>query len=1120
MSFHDLLNKNSRGSFYNNNINNLKFSNQNPNGKINNMFEHFEKLSTSFEKNIEGFAIDDNNRIVVADPNYNSCEEDKSTSLVGNTTIRDLDDCNSAIRYLQGFVSNGVVVDLNKIPDNRTKNRDGDKNQIFDTNNNGEMPILNSNTNTCAVWTSNKENPYARQWRTGTGTYDSDALQMICLKNQDCVIDNNWSDWGECSKECGGGTQTRTKQVIKPQIGLGEACGETVQTRECNTNPCPIDCVVGAWGEWSNCTRDCGGGEQNRNRTIVVQPQYGGKECPPLVETRECNKNPCPVDCVMGPWSDWSSCSRECGGGKRTRTREILTESDNGGALCGETTQTEDCNMKPCDIDCVQSEWSNWSRCSKECDGGITTRTRKIITQPKNNGRQCGVPTEEESCNTQPCEVLPNKFPDPDPLCLPKEKPRRPPDFELVKTGRYSITPYRDNACLETVHSCSNGVSLFENDNYNNLKVGNKYTLNIGEYSSPYVNYNQKQYASSPACSPDEACWFGDFSSIRVPKGCKVELFDELNFKGNSWTAQAIDEDVEFPYSLDNEYNLTPQIGIKKGYVKSIKISDVDGEKKRVNLQNPGGTSCMGTKPEFGAALYPVTSRKECMDAFDQFKKQGLFKNIDISESDNYYSPNCSVYTDGEGNKKLLYNPNPQHLPSFAKHQTVCNVMRPLEESLVEEECLKCPECAPTCGPEYAFSIIGKDCRSSGYLPVKDEYDCMRGIEYLKKLGYVPDNKQAVESKISTPLCSRFTNEKDDIAEKWYKLPKNADKILSSHPNNEMVCRIPGTNSCMGEIYPEEEVYVPYGDPIEEDIITDETDQNRFNGPIGPPPRPGWIFIPVWGWRPPGWRAPSRRIRREIKKRIVDRINDSNNNDNNNNSNNNNNNNNNDNSNNNNNNNNILPNENGYFPNLPNLSSWNDFINSPTIIMGPRGPRGFPGKKGSKGQTGEPGPPGASYNDISNQNGNQQNNNNDNNSGNNNGFQEVIDNDPSRNGGPFENINNNINQDNRDSKIDDKDGIQAIDEYNNNNAKLNNFNEMNQNLERKYINSYNMQMIKNKKNNNGQIPRVVLSNKTINQINQYNNEKKKWLKENKHKIRRNSNNNLECTDCKIGCYKF
>lgn len=57
--------------------------------------------------------------------------------------------------------------------------------------------------------------------------------------------------------------------------------------------PRPRDCVVGSWSNWSGCSKTCGGGKQTRTRKVLYPPKFGGKQCPPLTNTRVCNTKPC-----------------------------------------------------------------------------------------------------------------------------------------------------------------------------------------------------------------------------------------------------------------------------------------------------------------------------------------------------------------------------------------------------------------------------------------------------------------------------------------------------------------------------------------------------------------------------------------------------------------------------------------------------------------------------------------------------------------------------------------------------------------------------------------------------------------------------------------------------------
>jgi uncharacterized protein YegL len=161
------------------------------------------------------------------------------------------------------------------------------------------------------------------------------------------------------------------------------------------------DCEVGDWIR-GPCNETCGEhGMQEMTRDVISSPGTNPK-CPSLKFMRACNRKPCPVDGVMGYWEAWSGCSRACGGGTRSRHRSIISEAKHGGLPVAETMQEQLCNTQACDQDCLLADWTPFTNCSKVCNRGHMSRTRKVIRPPLGDGT-CPDERSVDRLQTSPC---------------------------------------------------------------------------------------------------------------------------------------------------------------------------------------------------------------------------------------------------------------------------------------------------------------------------------------------------------------------------------------------------------------------------------------------------------------------------------------------------------------------------------------------------------------------------------------------------------------------------------------------------------------------------------------------------------------------------------------------
>ena len=215
----------------------------------------------------------------------------------------------------------------------------------------------------------------------------------------DCVM-GDWGEWSACSKNCGGGTQTRTRMAITQPNAGGKACGDLTESKPCNTEPCP-DCAF-TWAPFGQCvTKDPATGAGKKQSQLMVSSPSGpgGAICPdPDSNIQDC------VNCVFSPWNPTGeltaqTCNQTTG--KKTQSRTITVPASGGGSCTEPTTREEACG-----VDCQLNPWpTTWSTCDNKVNGvGKNTRTTTVLYQPKNGGKECTVASGVLS-GTQVCDA-------------------------------------------------------------------------------------------------------------------------------------------------------------------------------------------------------------------------------------------------------------------------------------------------------------------------------------------------------------------------------------------------------------------------------------------------------------------------------------------------------------------------------------------------------------------------------------------------------------------------------------------------------------------------------------------------------------------------------------------
>uniref|UniRef100_A0A7M5XD32 SUEL-type lectin domain-containing protein n=1 Tax=Clytia hemisphaerica TaxID=252671 RepID=A0A7M5XD32_9CNID len=231
---------------------------------------------------------------------------------------------------------------------------------------------------------------------------------------QDCPVDGKWGNWtsyGPCTKSCGGGFQIRSRACDNPpqKYGGKDCLGRATENRTCNSQNCPVNGRYGNWTSFRSCTKSCGGGSQSRSRSCNnPAPKYGGKACVgSATDSRACNTQNCPIDGKWGAYGAYSKCSKDCGGGSQSRSRSCNNPAPKyGGKACvGSATDSRACNTQNCPINGKWGSWSGYGSCNKKCGTGSQTRTRSCNNpSPKYNGASCsGSSQQSRNCNTHSC---------------------------------------------------------------------------------------------------------------------------------------------------------------------------------------------------------------------------------------------------------------------------------------------------------------------------------------------------------------------------------------------------------------------------------------------------------------------------------------------------------------------------------------------------------------------------------------------------------------------------------------------------------------------------------------------------------------------------------------------
>ncbi|KAK0098756.1 hypothetical protein PV326_004035 [Microctonus aethiopoides] len=244
--------------------------------------------------------------------------------------------------------------------------------------------------------------------------------------------------FGECSRSCNGGIVKRivhcmstiTRAAVRDEYCSADS--RPMSTLPCNEHPCPL------WntGDWTECDAKCGAGYQHRQ--VRCQSLRGGglpdEKCNAMKRpehVKRCWKMPCTTSHInnsnsksvnLHKWrtSNWTPCSKSCGGGIKTRRVECTFKTGNiehviDDYRCTRLGIVKPRSQRPCQRVPCNYTWQegSWSECSADCGEGFQRRAVTchrinrfgwIDPVPFDGCPMNEKPKHEQKCKLQECD--------------------------------------------------------------------------------------------------------------------------------------------------------------------------------------------------------------------------------------------------------------------------------------------------------------------------------------------------------------------------------------------------------------------------------------------------------------------------------------------------------------------------------------------------------------------------------------------------------------------------------------------------------------------------------------------------------------------------------------------
>ena len=159
----------------------------------------------------------------------------------------------------------------------------------------------------------------------------------------DCQV-TEWTEFKPCSVSCGHGIRMRTRNYKNENMARQMSCSTKLIEKESCEIKCvnDVSCATTSWTEWQECSADCGKGFKIRTRKFMNRMARKVCNQVELVEKEPC-MGPSPqcqdvqeIDpkCSVTQWSEWTPCTVTCGKGVKIRTRLFMSPRQSSNHQC------------------------------------------------------------------------------------------------------------------------------------------------------------------------------------------------------------------------------------------------------------------------------------------------------------------------------------------------------------------------------------------------------------------------------------------------------------------------------------------------------------------------------------------------------------------------------------------------------------------------------------------------------------------------------------------------------------------------------------------------------------------------------------------------------------------